>query len=245
MEGERNLNIGIEGDKQRIIKLWQEVGVKRDLGGVSDLINFLETSDFFTAPCSTQFHLAVPGGLAQHSLNVYDLLEDKVWRYVNVNVAHDSIVICGLGHDLCKINFYVEDKEPCSPAQLKYLNDLAIKHGCPVYPPATTSKQARVLIDFFKDNSDFGNPPALPIAYKVSDQFPMGHGEKSVSMLQDFIHLTMEEKLAIRFHMGPYEQGVMLRPLSYAFDEAKKVSPLVTLLQTADIEASSIIEAEG
>lgn len=228
-------------NKQRILGLWESI----DRDGISRLVEFLESSDFFTAPCSTQYHLAVPGGLAQHSLNVYTLLKEKVEHYEVMNGNSESVIICGLGHDLCKVNFYVEDKEPCSPAQLKYLNDLARDHGCPVYPPATTGKQARVLIDSFKDNSDFGNPPALPIAYKVSDQFPMGHGEKSVSMLQDFIHLTVEEKLAIRFHMGPYEQGVMLRPLSYAFDEAKKVSPLVTLLQTADIEASSIIEAEG
>jgi len=33
-----------------------------------------------------------------------------------------------------------------------------------------------------------------------------GHGSKSVILLSQFINLTEEEMLCIRFHMGPYEQ---------------------------------------
>lgn len=40
--------------------------------GMGDMIDFLNRgSDFFTAPASTRYHLAHPGGLAEHSLSVH------------------------------------------------------------------------------------------------------------------------------------------------------------------------------
>lgn len=73
----------------------------------------------------------------------------------------------------------------------------------------------------------------------------MGHGEKSISILQDFITpLTIEEKLAIRWHMVAFDPGIHFNyPSGYAFREASKI-PLVVLLFTADYEASQIIEKE-
>ena len=38
--------------------------------------------------------------------------------------------------------------------------------------------------------------------YAVNDRNPYGHGEKSVMMASEFIHLTMEERYAIRWHMA-------------------------------------------
>ena len=46
--------------------------VKRE--GIDDLIRFIESTDFFTAPASTRFHGNYEGGLLEHSLNVYHLL---------------------------------------------------------------------------------------------------------------------------------------------------------------------------
>lgn len=69
--------------------------------GIEDLINYMETSGFFLAPCSTQFHLASPGGLAEHSLNVMVIahgLRDKLYP----DLSMDSIVLCSLLHDLGK-----------------------------------------------------------------------------------------------------------------------------------------------
>lgn len=40
--------------------------------GIDDLISYMEENDFFTSPCSTRYHLAEEGGLATHSLNVYE-----------------------------------------------------------------------------------------------------------------------------------------------------------------------------
>jgi len=71
----------------------------------------------------------------------------------------------------------------------------------------------------------------------------MGHGEKSVSILQDFFLLTEQEKLAIRWHMTAFDAGIHFGyPSGFAFREAVKKYPLVTLLFTADYEASNIIE---
>lgn len=39
--------------------------------GADKLLEWLKSTDFFTAPASTRFHGAYPGGLVKHSLNVY------------------------------------------------------------------------------------------------------------------------------------------------------------------------------
>lgn len=57
-------------NKERFIELLRST--KRE--GIEKLIDFLEKTDFFTAPASTRFHMSCEGGLLQHSLNVYDCL---------------------------------------------------------------------------------------------------------------------------------------------------------------------------
>jgi hypothetical protein len=184
--------------REKIIELWGEVARTGTLG----IVEFLNKSDFFTAPCSTEFHLCRPGGLAEHSLNVYNLLWEKVNRY-NLKVDRETVIICSLGHDLCKANFYV-------------IGTRNVKEN-------GAWREKRV--------------------YKVEDQFPMGHGEKSVSILQDHIRLTEEEKLAIRWHMVAFDAGIhFFYPSGSAFRAAAAKYPLVTLLFTADYEASQILE---
>ena len=83
--------------------------VTRD--GADKLLEYLTNSDFFTAPASARFHLAEQGGLCQHSINVYKRLLALVRQefgdnYHNV-VSDESIAICGLLHDVCKVNYYV------------------------------------------------------------------------------------------------------------------------------------------
>ena len=78
--------------------------------GIKRLISFLKKSDYFTAPCSTHYHLNISGGLAQHSLNVYHLFKEKNKRY-NLKLSNDSVALCALLHDLCKIGFYKDTKD--------------------------------------------------------------------------------------------------------------------------------------
>ena len=82
--------------------------VKRD--GIEDLINFLEKSDFFKAPASTRFHGNYEGGLAEHSIKVYEILQEKVKNApINLNTPEDTLKIVPLLHDICKANFYKID----------------------------------------------------------------------------------------------------------------------------------------
>ena len=78
--------------------------------GIEDLINFLENSDFFTAPASTRFHGNVESGLLAHSLLVYKIVSEKMKHTpVEINTPEDSIIISALLHDICKTNFYAVD----------------------------------------------------------------------------------------------------------------------------------------
>lgn len=81
--------------------------------GSDALLEYLTNSDFFTAPASARFHLAEQGGLCQHSLNVYKRLLALIRQEYGDNyqsvVSDESIAICGLLHDVCKVNYYVTD----------------------------------------------------------------------------------------------------------------------------------------
>lgn len=82
--------------------------VKRD--GINDVINFLEKSDFFKAPASTRFHGSYEGGLAEHSMKVYEILSQKVKNTsIDINVSEETLIIVALLHDICKANFYKVD----------------------------------------------------------------------------------------------------------------------------------------
>ena len=78
--------------------------IKRE--GIDELLDWLGKSDFFTAPASTKYHGSYVGGLLEHSLNVYECLKELVARYPDLNIDEESVTICALFHDLCKVNFY-------------------------------------------------------------------------------------------------------------------------------------------
>jgi hypothetical protein len=69
--------------------------------GINDLMNWLETSDFYEAPSSARYHGAEPGGLCAHSLGVYNRL-----KALQDGESDESIAVVSLFHDLCKVNFY-------------------------------------------------------------------------------------------------------------------------------------------
>ncbi len=84
--------------------------------GSDKLLTYLlsDSSDFFTAPCSTRFHGSYEGGLVEHSVNVYHCLKDylersRVTDLYNISCDDETIAIAALLHDLCKINFYTVD----------------------------------------------------------------------------------------------------------------------------------------
>ncbi|MBD5112011.1 MAG: HD domain-containing protein [Ruminococcaceae bacterium] len=94
--------------KEQFIQIYTE-NIKRE--GADKLLEFLEKSDFFTAPASTRFHGAYEGGLLQHSLNVYECLVDflsrpRVKERYKLEPTAETAAIIALLHDVCKVNFY-------------------------------------------------------------------------------------------------------------------------------------------
>lgn len=194
--------------------------------GMDRLVNYIKNStDFYTAPASTRFHLACEGGLLQHSLNVYECLQAKrnspVWAKVLENIPDDSLIIVALLHDLCKANFYVEsskNQKTYDPVKVVAAERWQVKHDA----------QGDFIWESVK-------------TYQIDDKLPLGHGEKSVMLAQEFIHLHMPEVMAIRWHMGFTEEKSQYASVGDAMEKY----PLVLAMHEADLEASKLLEVEA
>lgn len=194
--------------------------------GMDRLVNYIKNStDFYVAPASTRFHLACEGGLLQHSLNVYECLQAKrnspVWAKVLENTPDDSLIIVALLHDLCKANFYVEsskNQKTYDPVKVAAAEKWQVKHDA----------QGDFIWESVK-------------TYQIDDKLPLGHGEKSVMLAQEFIHLHMPEVMAIRWHMGFTEEKSQYASVGDAMEKY----PLVLAMHEADLEASKLLEVEA
>ena len=124
--------------KEDFIQLLKEI----DREGMDKLIEFLNSSDFFTAPASTRFHGSIEGGLMQHSMKVYELLKEKAGD-------SDSVRIIALLHDICKTNFYKTDYRNAK-------NDLGVWEKVPYYtiddtiPYGHGEKSVMMISEFIK-----------------------------------------------------------------------------------------------
>lgn len=76
--------------------------------GIDELMYWLKSTDFYTAPASTRYHGAYAGGLVEHSLDVYHHICTLNDAY-GTNLSNESMAICALFHDLCKIGCYKPD----------------------------------------------------------------------------------------------------------------------------------------
>ena len=77
--------------------------------GIENLLIYLEVSGFYEAPASTKYHLSERGGLAQHSINVFNAMAAFANGLINNELeapksekAYNAIVLCALLHDLGK-----------------------------------------------------------------------------------------------------------------------------------------------
>ena len=87
--------------KQKFIEYYQ-TNIHRE--GTDRLLEWLQTTDFFTAPASTRYHCACPSGLVQHSVNVYEVMMEK--HFDPETDSAESFALCALLHDVCKAQFY-------------------------------------------------------------------------------------------------------------------------------------------
>lgn len=188
--------------------------IKRE--GLENLLQFLESSDFFEAPASTVFHSNYPGGLCQHSLNVFESalsIYNSTLRkfedlgqasYQNGSLSEESIAIATLFHDISKIGLY-HKKE--------------------------------------KWRKDENNQWQSYIGYEAKDPMPLPHATKSIVMIQQYMKLTGHEMLAIEYHHSFADVSRSLDSTSkYAYTEALKISPLTLLVSQADMIASFLME---
>lgn len=158
--------------------------------GMDELMRFLSGSDYFQAPASTKYHGSYKGGLAVHSMDVARLFKQKNEQF-KMGLSDESVLICSLLHDVCKVNYYVIG----------------------------------------------------PRGYTVRDEFPIGHGEKSVIVIQRYIKLTDEEAAIIRWHMNAWDASLHSDyPNGFAFRAAVEKWPAIVALYTADYEATTFVK---
>lgn len=81
------------------------LSINRD--GIKDLVEYLETTDFYSTPASTKYHNSVEGGLCDHSLNVYHNLLKLIDTFgFTGKFSNDSVKLVSLCHDISKTDFY-------------------------------------------------------------------------------------------------------------------------------------------
>lgn len=94
---------------------------------------WLDKTDFFTAPASTRFHDANPGGLVAHSIAVYrelvKIINAHDYQYgIDDATTRKQAAVVALLHDVCKIGCYnVADKD--NGAKYIYNDPLPLGHG--------------------------------------------------------------------------------------------------------------------
>ena len=75
--------------------------------------------------------------------------------------------------------------------------------------------------------------------YTIKDRMPLGHGAKSAMIVKQYMDLTNREMYAIWWHMG-FSEGADANAVGGSIE----LYPIVLALQTADMAASRIMEAE-
>lgn len=94
-------------------------------------------------------------------------------------------------------------------------------------------------VDYRNTKNENGQWIKVPY-YTVDDQLPYGHGEKSVYILSSFIKLTREEAMAIRWHMGGFDNSV--KGGDFSLSKAFTDYPLALMLHIADLKSTYLLE---
>ena len=76
--------------------------------------------------------------------------------------------------------------------------------------------------------------------YAIEAAFPYGHGEKSVFLIERFMRLKTSEAVAIRWHMGGFDDAAKGGGFSIAL--AYEKYPLAVKLHLADLESTYLRE---
>ena len=131
-------------NKERFLTLCKSI----ERPGIFDLLDWLEESDFYTAPASTRFHGSYPGGLLEHSLNVYDELKRLLAAYPEIEASEESIAIISLFHDLSRVMPFEEVREAFAEAHDGYIPSDALFF---LNPDIDKSKLERLLSKYLDE----------------------------------------------------------------------------------------------
>ena len=183
--------------------------IMKDKGEAASMKDWLDRTDFWTAPASTRFHGNFKGGLSLHTLMVikqslelaHPLLENffaspEAGKYT---VRAYDIFVAALCHDFCKTGFY----------GVEYRNTKDIT----------------------------GNWVKQPFYKTLNDNRNLGHGNESVLMMIEILPSIINNRMvieAVSRHMGFSDLSD-----SETFNYSNFLqNPLVVLLQTADQTAA-------
>lgn len=203
--------MNIEKNKETFLSILNRV----DRRGIEGLIEYLQVTDFFTAPRSTHYHNCKEGGLCEHSLNVYYNLK-KLNDMYDKPLNEESMIVVALLHDMAKIDFYE-----------KYIQNRKeyTKYGSQ------------------KDSAGYFNWVQVE-SYKVKDSMLRPnvyseHGVCSFIMVNKWIELNDEETAAIiNHHMDMDKSGYVRTDISEIYNRY----PLAALLHIADTMATYLDE---
>ena len=92
-------------------------------------------------------------------------------------------------------------------------------------------------VDYRNKKNEAGIWEKVPY-YTIDDALPLGHGEKSVMIIQKYIHLTDEEIAAINWHMGFSDMRCSSFGGANALSSAFEKYPLAFLIHAADMAAT-------
>ena len=173
--------VSVEENALEFQRIYEE---KIHRSGADKLLDWMKSADFFTAPASRQYHLCVPGGLCQHSLNVYSRLVKLLSDHYGANSPYneETVAIVALLHDLCKVNLFKEswkNQKTYDPEKVAAANGYNVKHDA-------------------AGNFIWESVPT----YVHDEELIFGHGEKSVFLIMTVMKLGIAEAQAIRFHMA-------------------------------------------
>ena len=180
--------------------------------GIDKVISKLEELGFFEAPASSRFHLACKGGLAEHSMNIYEaaaMLREQIIRMkpeLEVQLSLESVAICALLHDVCKIDIYKEG-----------------------------------ILSRKNEDGFWEKYVGYSVDYNMGIPLGHGE-KSVILLLSWGLELTPEEMLAIRWHMTAWDMPMQSAEHKESFNAAKAKTPLVSLIQNADGIASGLLE---
>ena len=143
---------------------------------------------------------------------------------------------CGLVMHSLNVYRVLKSRNDSLPEEERYSDEsIAIVALCHDICKANFYKQSLRNVK----NDETGVWEKVPI-FQVADAFPFGHGEKSVFLINWFMRLSVEEAMAIRWHMGGFDDSA--KAGGYAMSEAFRMYPLAVMTHLADLEATYLLE---